>query len=205
MFLDFETTFFPEETDYSHTRLNEFFPFSGEPVHGRFFPSRPELSRMRDHIWTNYGWRMSDTTHLLTDVNIDLESGHIDQWNAGFSVARSPRLAYYLGNRFIKLLPESEVEDAHLLMGALGYRINEKYSITLLGEYDFKEGRTSLARAVVTYRLPRWYVALAVDYDDALDRFAVTVAVWPEGAPEIYAGSRRMQSVVHPQMFRWGR
>jgi len=158
------------------------------PADGRFFFYRPEYSLGRNHLNADYTWHISDATTLLADGNLDLDTGILRRANAGFAVSRDPRLRYYLGLRYIR--------DLDSAIGVFGfrYKINPKYSIDLLEQYDFdyEGGECMVSSVTVTRKLPRWYASVTFAYDTTYDNVTLYLSMWPEGVPEARLSTGRL-------------
>lgn len=160
------------------------------PADGRFFMYRPEYSQGNNHLNLDYTWHISDSTTFLTDMNVDTDHCSIGWWNAGLSVVRSPRMAYFAGMR---LLPDM---DSGVGTFGVRYKVNERYSITALEQYDFDfdSGKNLATRLTIVRRFPRWNVGFTFMFDRTAgdDDVGFMVTVWPEGIPEVRIGGFRM-------------
>jgi hypothetical protein len=169
--LDLETGFFGDRQD--------------EPSNGYANPLRPEDSRTRNYIAGDLIYRMSDTTSLLYDFNIDVNDWSFDRQDVSLAVERLPRLAYIFAWRHAGDI------DLDLVGGGYNYRLNEKHITAFRIWYDVDRG--SLGELAISYirKLPRWYFAVNFEVDEVFDDVKVSVSLWPEGIPEWTLGSRR--------------
>ena len=153
-------------------------------------PLRPENSRPRNYLAGDLIYRLSDTTSLLYDFNVDLNDWSFDRHNVSLAVERSPRLAYVVGARYAGDI------DMNLVGGGWNYRLSEKHITSVRGWWDLEE--QDLGEVAVAYvrKLPRWYVGLAFEYDNIEDDFTISLSVWPEGIPEWTLGSRRFTGLA---------
>lgn len=153
--------------------------------HGTAFTYRPEISIPENHVAGNLIWRISDTTAFLSEFNIDLDRGAAATVNASLAVERTPRLAYFVGYRFIG------ETDSNLFGFGGNYRISRKHTVAVRNYYDLERGEN--AEFAITYirRFPRWFVATTFELNDAEDNVGVSLSAWPEGAPELAVGARR--------------
>lgn len=152
---------------------------------GWAWPLRPENSRTRNYFAGDAIWRLSDTTSLLYDFNLDLNDGRLDRHNVSLAVERLPRLAYVFGYRYAGDL------DMSLVGGGWNYKLTEKHITTVRAWLDMDRGDLGEVSLAYVRRLPRWYAALSFDYDRVEDDFRVSLSIWPEGIPEWAIGSRR--------------
>jgi len=146
---------------------------------------RPEDSRTRNYIAGDMIYRMSDTTSLLYDFNVDVNDWSFDRHNVSASIERLPRLAYIFGWRYA-----GDV-DLNLIGGGFNYRLNEKHITAFRIWHDIDRGE--LGEVAISYirKLPRWYIAVNFEVDEVFDDFKISVSLWPEGIPEWTLGSRR--------------
>jgi len=158
------------------------------PADGRYFFYRPEYSLGRNHINVDYAWYVSDSTTFLADLNHDIDTGRLRRANVGLAVVRDPRLRYYLGLRYIRDL------DSSIGLFGFSYRINRKYSVQFVEQYDFDfDGRRNmLTEFTITRKLPRWYAAFTFRYNTVDDNLTLALSLWPEGIPEARMQSGRL-------------
>lgn len=152
---------------------------------GRFYDHRPEASVAQNHIRTDFLYRISDTTAVLSDSNIDLDDGALDMFNLSYAVERNPRLSYFLGYRYIG------ETDSNLIGGGANYRINTKHTLAVRSYFDLDRGKLEQFDVTIIRKFPRWYGALTFALDEIDDNFSVGVSVWPEGAPQAALGGQR--------------
>ncbi len=155
---------------------------------GRFFESRPEYAIGENHLNAEYAWNISDATALLADAYYDTDDGKLERWNAGFAVERDPRLRYYAGLRYIRLL------DSAVGTFGVNYRLTRKYTLSVFEQYDFdyESGNNNATSVSIVRKFPRWYAAVTVSYDDREDDITAILSLWPEGIPEVKLGGDRV-------------
>ena len=156
-----------------------------ERSNGYANPIRPEDSRTRNYLAGDLIYRMSDTTSLLYDFNLDVNDWSFDRHNVSLAIERLPRLAYVFGWRHAGDI------DLDLVGGGFNYRLNEKHITACRLWYDVDRGE--LGELAVSYvrKLPRWYFAVNFEVDEVFDDVKVSISFWPEGIPEWTLGSRR--------------
>lgn len=149
---------------------------------GRFYGSRPENSTARNHIRTDFMYRLSDTTAILSDSNFDLNDGDLDLFNISYVVERTPRFSYAIGWR--------RIHDTDSSLAGLGvnYKLNAKYRFAARLYYDIERGQTETAELVIIRKFPNWYGALILSVDEIEDNFGISLAMWPEGMPNAALG-----------------
>ncbi len=132
---------------------------------------------------------MSDTTTFLHELNFDLDDRELDRHNVSLAIERNPRLSYVVGYRHAGDI------DLDLIGGGFNYRFNEKHIGAARAWYDTDRGRLGELTLSYVRRLPRWYFAVNVEFDEVFDDVSVSISLWPEGIPEWTLGSRRFSQL----------
>ncbi len=158
---------------------------SGDRTRGDFIMARPEDSISSNFLRLEAQYRISDSTVLVYDGVYDTSRGNVGSSNISLAVERRPRLAYFLGWRYIHDI------DSNLFGFGANYKLNEKHTVGFREFYDIGEGRNLQTEIVYVRRWPRWYTAVAFNVDRTLDDIGITVSIWPEGAPRLGLGSKR--------------
>jgi len=153
-------------------------------------PIRPENSRTRNYFAGDAAWRLSDTTSLLYDFNVDLNDLSYDRHNISLAVERLPRLAYIFGYRYAGDI------DMNLLGGGWNYKLSEKHITTVRAWFDADRGDLGEVAFGYVRKLPRWYAAVTFEYDRVDDDFTISFSMWPEGIPEWTLGNRRFTGLA---------
>ncbi len=156
---------------------------------GRYYDSRPEDSIARNHIKADYMYRISDTTAVLSDANVDLNDGSLDLFNISYAVERTPRSSYFAGYRYIG------PTDSHLIGGGFNYLLNEKHTVGLRAYYDLDRGELEQLDLAVIRKFPRFNAGLTFGLNNIEEDFNVGVSLWPEGAPGTAIGSRQFTAL----------
>jgi len=167
--------------------------FSDSPSHslpiGRYYAVRPEDSVARNHVSSDFMYRISDTTAILSNANIDLNDGDLDLYDISYAVERSPRFAYFLGYRLI------HDTDSSLIGAGANYEFNSKYRMAVRTYYDIERSQTDIFEISLIRKWPRWYTAVTFELDNLEEDFGLSLSVWPEGAPQLALGSRKYTSL----------
>lgn len=156
---------------------------------GRWVDYRPEYSYPRDNIQADLSLRLSDTTLLFADATYDMYNRGMDRVNVGLAVTRSPRLSYFVSDRY-----DSPIDMQVFTAGAT-YKLNEKYTVAGAQQIDIDNGDPLSTSMSLVRKFPRWYMALTVDLDRGRGNDAIMLTIWPEGAPEARIGSRSVGSI----------
>lgn len=163
--------------------------FSGarqeEDTNGYVSYTRPEESLASNYVSTKFNWRLGDTTYLLGDGSVDVDDGQLDIANLTLAVERTPRLAYLIGWRMI-----DEVES-NLLGFGFTYKASEKHRFAMRYYGDVNRGATEQFDVTYVRKFPRWFASFTVSLDEINDNLSISMAVWPEGAPNVALGSKR--------------
>jgi hypothetical protein len=143
----------------------------------------------RDSFNADYIWRVSDTLAILSDMNYDLQSNKVEQFNIGFSRLCLPNLSYYIGARYLRSTNVDGERGSNAVTFAATYKLSPRYTITFLQQYDFDYGKRILSEVSLIRRYHRLYYGLTVSRDESLDRSAIVLSIWPEGVSELSFGS----------------
>jgi lipopolysaccharide export system protein LptA len=153
--------------------------------HGDYIYSRPEDSISSNFLATNFQYRLSDSTVLIHDNVFDANRGNMGTSNVSLAVEREPRLAYFVGWRYI------HDTASNIIAFGGNYKLSEKHTVAIRELYDIDQGRNVSTELVYVRRWPRWYSAVTLDVDKTLDDVGINLSVWPEGAPNLGLGSKR--------------
>jgi hypothetical protein len=146
----------------------------------------------RNYIGADYIWRLSDTTAVLSDMNYDIQSGVVQQFNIGFSRMRWPNLSYYIGSRYLRRLNNGLGEHgSNALTFAATYILDPRYTVVLSQQFDLDYGLNIRSDITLVRRYHRLCFGLTYRADESLDQHAVILSLWPQGVPELALGPRR--------------
>ncbi|MCZ6682799.1 MAG: LPS assembly protein LptD, partial [Planctomycetota bacterium] len=152
---------------------------------GDFISARPEDSISSSFVRSDFQYRISDSTVVVHDAVFDLNRGNVGSTGLSLAVQRKPRLAYFVGWRYI------HDTDNNLLAFGADYKLSEKHIIAFRESYDIAEGRNLSTDFTYIRRWPRWYTAVTINIDRAIDDLGINLSIWPEGAPRLALGSKR--------------
>lgn len=143
----------------------------------------PDDDAVRNNLTADYSWQMSDTTSLIGDVYYTTNDGQVREANTGLAVIRSPRLSYYIGNRYIR-----GANSSILTLGA-DYVINSKWRVHAAQAVDLNQNnRNSSTRLELVRRLANWYMTVRVELDPGQDDKIFFLQFEPVGVPEFRVG-----------------
>jgi hypothetical protein len=152
----------------------------------------------RDYFSADYTWRISDTTVLLSDMNFDIKSGVIQQYNVGFSHLCWPNLSYYIGSRYLRRVSVLDELGSQSFTFAITYVLDPRYTIVFAQECDLDYGVNVRSDITLLRRYHRMYYGLTFSADESLDRKAVVFSIWPQGVPEMGMGQQRYMGLTGP-------
>lgn len=161
-----------------------FFPY--DPARGFIFPSRPELSLVRDSVAVDGVWRAGERFRFIGEGNYNIEDNRLEQAAAGIAVDQSKSLSYFLGNRYIRALDTDEWTLA------FDYQLTRKYELIAAQSYDLKLEKNILSSFTIVRKLPRFNAAVTVTYDANVADTTFVFTLWPEGFPELGLGNRNL-------------
>ncbi len=145
----------------------------------------------RNYFGADYIWRVSDTTAVLSDMNYDIQSGVVQQYNFGFSRLRWPNLSYYIGTRYLRRVEILEEKGTNAFVFSATYRLDPRYTLAFSQQFDFDYGASVRSDIALIRRYHRVYFGLTFSADQSMDRQAFVISLWPQGVPEMAIGQRR--------------
>jgi hypothetical protein len=145
----------------------------------------------RNYFGADYIWRLSDTSAVLSDMNFDMQSAVVQQFNVGFSHLRWPNLSYYIGSRYLRRLEIGDERGSNAVTFALTYVLDPRYTVVLSQQYDFDYGANIRRDIALLRRYHRVYCGLTYSADDSMDRHSIVFSIWPQGVPELAIGPRK--------------
>ena len=152
----------------------------------------------RDYYDADYLWQISDTTALLSDGYYDARSGTVEQLDIGFSRTRWPDLSYYIGSRYLRNVKVLDEHGSNAFVFAASYILDPRYTIVFSQQYDFDYGANVESNITLIRHYNRVFWSLSFSADASLDRQSIVFSIWPEGVPELAAGSRRYTGLSGP-------
>lgn len=136
--------------------------------------------------------RLTDTTSILGDAYVGMQTGTLEQANAGFSRSVWPDLSYYVGLRYLRRFGfGDEVRSSNALTFALTYVLDPRYTLVFSNQYDFGADVNIATELTLIRRYHRMNLALTFSIDESMDEQRVVLGLWPEGVPELALGLRR--------------
>jgi len=170
------------------------------PPINRYSTLIPQQDRRGSHIFgprrnyfgADYRWRLSDTTAVLSDMNFDMQSGVVQQFNVGFSHLRWPNLSYYIGSRYLRRLENGFGEKgSNAFTFAVTYVLDPRYTVVFSQQVDFDYGATVRSDITLVRQYHRLYWGFTYSADESLDKQAIAFSIWPQGVPDLAIGPRR--------------
>lgn len=157
----------------------------------------PSLARFeqwgpqRNTFDSDYVWRVTDTLAVLSDMDYDLQSGQVQQFDVGYSHLVWPHISYYLGSRYLRNTQVLDEHGSNVFTAAVTYIIDPRYTVTFAQQYDFDYEASLRSEVTIMRRYHRIYYGLSMSADQSLDRQTIMLSIWPQGVPELAVGSRR--------------
>jgi len=143
----------------------------------------------RNSFCADYIWRLSDTFALLSDMNFDMQSGVVQQFDVGLSHLRWPNLSYYIGSRYLRRILDEK--GSNMFTFAATYIIDPRYTVVFSQQFDFECGSNIRSDITLIRRYHRMYWGITYSADESLDSHAIVFSIWPEGVPGLAMGPRR--------------
>jgi hypothetical protein len=146
----------------------------------------------RNYFGADYSWLLSDTTAVLSDMNFDMQSGVVQQFNVGFSHLRWPNLQYYIGSRYLRRLDNGYGEyGSNAFTFAITYVLDPRYTVVYSQQLDFDYGEVVRSDITLIRQYHRLYWGLTFSADESLDRQSIVFSLWPQGVPGLAMGDRK--------------
>ncbi len=146
----------------------------------------------RNYFGADYIWRLSDTTAVLSDMNFDMQSGVVQQYNVGFSHLRWPNLQFYLGSRYLRRIDNNFGEKgSNVVTSAVTYALDPRYTVVFSQQFDFDYGASVRNDRTLIRRYHRLYSGITYSTDESLDRHSIIFSIWPQGVRGLAFGERR--------------
>ncbi len=146
----------------------------------------------RNYFGADYSWLLSDTTAVLSDMNYDMQSGVVQQFNVGFSHLRWPNLQYYIGSRYLRRLDNGYGEyGSNAFTFAVTYVLDPRYTVVYSQQIDFDFGEIVRSDITLIRQYHRLYWGLTFSADESLDRQSIVFSLWPQGVPGVAIGESR--------------
>lgn len=146
----------------------------------------------RNYFGADYLWNVSDTTAFLSDMNYDMQSGVVQQFNVGLSHLRLPNLSYYVGSRYLRRLNNGYGEKgSNAFTFACTYILDPRYTLVYSGQFDFDYDATIRNDITVIRRYHRLYWSVTYSRDESMDRHSIAFSLWPQGVPDLAFGPTR--------------
>jgi len=146
----------------------------------------------RNYFGADYSWLLSDTTAVLSDMNYDMKSGVVQQYNVGISHLRWPNLQYYIGSRYLRRLDNHYGEyGSNAFTFAITYVLDPRYTVVFSQQMDFDFGKTVRSDITLIRQYHRMYWGLTFSADESLDTQSITFSLWPQGVPGLAFGESR--------------
>jgi len=145
----------------------------------------------RNSFDADYLWRITDTSAILSDLNYDMQSGVVQQYNIGFSRLRWPNLSYYIGSRYLRRINVLNERGSNAVTFAATYKMSPRYTVTYSTAYDFDYGGVIENTLTLIRQYNRVFFGISYEADHSLDRQAIIFSIWPQGVPELAIGPQR--------------
>ncbi len=165
--------------------------FNGDLRSGGIFHRYEVFGPRRDYFGADFAWQLSDTSALLSDMNFDIRSSVLQQFNIGFSRLCWPNLSYYIGSRYLRRIEILDEKGSNSFTFAATYVIDPRYTLVFAQQFDFDYGANIRSDITLIRRYHRVYCGFTYSADESLDRQAIVFGIWPQGIPELAIGQRR--------------
>ncbi len=149
----------------------------------------------RNYFSADYIWRVSDTSAILSDMNFDMQSSVVQQFNIGLSRLCWPNLQFYIGSRYLRRIEVLDEKGTNAFTFASTYRLDRRYTLVFAQQFDFDYGANVRSDITLIRRYHRMFCGFTYSADESLDRQAIVFSIWPQGVPEMAMGQRRYMGI----------
>lgn len=165
---------------------------AGNQVPPRDRRSTDLFGPQRNYTSAAMTWRVSETTSVLGDVYLDMQSADVKQADIGFSRLCWPNLSYFIGSRYLRDIDNGLGEHgSNAVTFALTYVLDPRYTLVFAEQYDSDYGANIRSDLTLIRKYHRVNFAVTLSADDSLDEERIIFSLWPEGVPELAIGLRR--------------
>jgi len=144
----------------------------------------------RNYFMADYVWNISDTAAMMSDMNFDIQSGVVQQFNVGFTRLRWPNLSYYIGSRYLRRINILEEKGSNTVNFAATYKIDPRYTAVFSQQFDFDYGSNIRSDITLIRKYHRLFFAMTFSADASLKSQSIVFSIWPEGVKEFAIGRR---------------
>ncbi|HUV38756.1 MAG TPA: LPS assembly protein LptD [Planctomycetota bacterium] len=142
-------------------------------------PDRHNAGQDLGPMRVEYLWQLTDRVALLSHADVRVDTGFdFETFDIGFAVNRSPKLFFYLGQRYI------DESGSNIFIGQVDYKLNERWSLGGLVQYDFGLDSSNLYRASLRRRMHRWVLEMMYEHDASDNENTFMMYISPQGVPE---------------------
>jgi hypothetical protein len=163
-----------KDVDWITTDLEAFF------YSNREFPSiAPDNRSEFNRVEFRADWRTTDMVSLWTHTTYNLDGPDLERFAVGANIVHTPRLSYTIGHRII-----TRGQSAMTFFG-FDYKINDKWRLTFLEQYDFDQQENGQTDLVITRRLHCWLVRFRLKLDATKGESFGGIEFQPVGVSEM--------------------
>lgn len=146
----------------------------------------------RSYIGTDFVWRLTDSTAILSDAYYDMHGGVIRQGNVGISHLRWPDLSLYLGSRYLRDVRNGLGEKgSNAVTFAAAYKLDPRYALIFSQQYDMDYGDSIRSDVTLLRKYHRLNYGFTFSVDESIGDTSIAFSLWPEGVEELALGLGR--------------
>jgi hypothetical protein len=151
----------------------------------------------RQHYASSDGiLRLTDSTAILGDGYLGMQTGTVEQTDIGFSRLVWPDLSYYVGTRYLRrFFFNGQERTSNAITFAVTYILDPRYTLVFSDQYDYGYGANITTDLTLIRKYHRMNLALSFSVDSSLDDKRVVLGAWPEGVPELALGLGRYMAL----------
>lgn len=150
-----------------------------ESAVGRFFESRPELSRFGEFAAGDATLQLTDAVGLVGSVVYDTDNSTLDVASAGILIDHGFGFTSFAEMRRI----DANVVDSTFINFGASYELSARYAVAGAASYDLENSTFEDFGFEIRRRSPQWTMEIGLDYNDTRDDVALSFQLRPWGGP----------------------
>lgn len=148
-----------------------------ESAIGRFFQSRPELSRLGEFVDADATLALTDAVGVVGSIIYDTENSALDSASVGALIDHGFGFASFAEIRRI----DADVIDSTFLNFGASLELSARYAVGATASLDLAEGSFETLDLELRRRFAQWTLEVGVNFDNVRDDVGLAVQLRPWG------------------------
>ena len=121
---------------------------------------------------------VTDTVTFYSDIDFDMNDGHTEIFNLGFTIDRYPRMRFYVGNHYVR------AGGSNAWNVVWEYRATPRWDIRVASQYDFSRDVAIEHEFTVRRYFQAWMMDLSLAVDQGENDTVASIVFAPRGIPD---------------------